>query len=359
MALEQDRIVQVLQDVWAELLAVEVAEDDDFFELGGYSLLIVNVVAEARRHGVELSSNDVFLHKTPKAIAAALTGGSTPQDAAPAGSAGWDFAEVWATGAAPMAVPPTSNLVLLATGGTETPIFCIHWGTGNVGFMRKYVDRFRGDRPAYGLEMIGLRTRVRPPLSVVEAATRYLAEIRTVQPQGPYLFLGLCTGGRIAYEIARQLEARGEQVALLAVVNTLPPGVRELDPGWGLREVYDFRGAGVREKFGVSNPADDPQRLLDAMRELEWVDEEVVAEELPWRQMMWAAGIFGHENYEAQRYGGDVTVYQSREVADRPDSAWDHLVRDAEAYTFSAPTTLDVVRDPAFAEALAKKLTTL
>lgn len=106
MALERNDIEQILSEIWEDLLDVDVEPDDDFFELGGYSLLIVNVVTEARKRGLEMAANDIYTHKTPSAIASALGGSGTAANAVPAG-ADPDFSTVWETGLSPMRTAPS------------------------------------------------------------------------------------------------------------------------------------------------------------------------------------------------------------------------------------------------------------
>lgn len=354
MALNRNDIEQILSEIWENLLDVDVDPDDDFFELGGYSLLIVNVVTEARKRGLELAANDIYTHKTASAIADALSAAGTP--AAPAAGADPDFSTVWESGLSPVQTEPSTTLVTLAPEGTGTPVFCFHWGTGNVRFMTDLVDTFRGKRPAYGLEMAGLWGRERPALSIVEMASRYLKEIRAVQPEGPYLFVGPCAGGRIAYEIARQLEVNGEEVAVLAVINTMPPGTTELDAAWGLRELYDFRLTSLRERYSVPDLHTDQERVMRGMVDIAWLDEGVDPADLHWRQAVWAAGVFAQEHYEPRPYGGEVTIIQLAEDADRPEADWGRLAGSTETHAFTSAGTLALLRDAAVAEIIAKKL---
>lgn len=358
--LDRQGIERALCSIWEDLLAVEVTPEDDFFELGGYSLLLVDVVAEARKHGFTLTPNDVFDHKTPAAIAAVLLPDGSATAAEPAdhgrGDGDPDFAVVWAGGRAPVEVEPVPTVTPLVERGAGTPVFCFHWGAGNVRFLRDVVDAFRGDRPVYGVESVGMWSRERPPLSIVEMSTRYLREIREVQPHGPYLLVGPCAGGRIAFEVARQLEAAGEEVAVLALVNAMPPGTNELDAGWGLRDYYDFRLASLRKQFGVPNLNTDRDRVMERMVETAKIDAGMDPEDLHWRQAVWAAGNFAQEHYEPRPYGGHAMIFQVAQSADREDADWGRVVASTEVRTFDAPDTLPLLRDPSFAEILAKKL---
>lgn len=354
---DRHSIEQALCSIWADLLAVDVTPGDDFFELGGYSLLIVDVVAQARTYGITMSPDDVFDHKTPAAIAAALSREQTVRPATDnAVEPDPDFADVWATGLSPLDAGEQPALVPLAADGTGTPVFCFHWGAGNVRFMADAADRFRGGRPAYGFESIGLWSRERPPLSLVEVATRYLHEIRAVQPHGPYLLIGPCAGGRIAYEIARQLEQAGDTVAVLALVNSGPPGVTDLDPSWGLREFYNMRVASLRTWLGVPSLNTESDRVMRVMLEASKIDEGMKPEDLHWRQAVWAAGGFAQEHYEPRRYGGEAIVFQLAANADNEDFRWDKVIATTEVHTFEADDTLPLLADPVFAEILRKKL---
>jgi thioesterase domain-containing protein len=353
-------IEQALCGIWEELLDTEVTPEDDFFELGGYSLLLVTVIAEARKAGITMTADDVFDHKTPSAIAAALLPAepagivTEPTGAARGGDP--DFNDIWATGLSPLDVKPRSTLTPLTDGGEGTPVFCFHWGAGNVGFVGEFVDSFRGGRPVYGLESVGLWNRERPPLSLVEMATRYLRDIRTVQPHGPYLLLGPCAGGRLAFEVARQLEQAGEQVAVLALANSMPPEATELDPSWGLREFYNFRLASLRRQFGVDSLSADPGRVIEAMIKTGKIEPQTNPADLHWLQAVWAAGNFAQEHYEARPYGGELTVFQLSVNADREDADWGRVAAVAETHTFEAEDTLPLLREPTFAELLRKRL---
>ncbi|MEO6086808.1 MAG: thioesterase domain-containing protein [Umezawaea sp.] len=357
MVLDRNVIEQALCSIWEDLLAVEVTPDDDFFELGGYSLLLVDVVAEARKQGITMSPNDVFDHKTPAGIAAALLpDGSAPAQAGDARESDPDFDVVWALGRSPVEVEEAPTLTTLVAEGEGAPVFCFHWGAGNVRFLRDIVETFRGARPVHGLESVGMWSRERPSLSIVEMAARYLREIRAVQPHGPYLLVGPCAGGRVAYEVARQLEEVGERVAVLALINAMPPGTNDLDASWGLRDFYDFRLASLRKQFDVPHLDADRDRVLRAMVETAKIDADMDPDDLHWRQAVWAAGNFAQEHYEPRPYGGHVTVFQLAQVADREDARWSRVAPDTEVHTVEAADTLPLLRHPAFAEILAKKL---
>jgi len=110
--------------------------------------------------------------------------------------------------------------------GSRLPLFLIHSLDGDVLIYRDLVRRLAPEQPAWGLETIGGDGRQLPNLAIPDMARHYIAEIRTVQPHGPYYLAGLCYGGDVAYEMAHQLEAAGEHVAFVGLIDAKPLGLR-------------------------------------------------------------------------------------------------------------------------------------
>ena len=108
-------------------------------------------------------------------------------------------------------------------GGPKRPFFLVAGMFGNVLNLRHLAQLLGSDRPFYGLQARGLFGDAPPHDRLPEAAADYIGEMRQVQPRGPYLLGGFSGGGLIAWEIARQLEAAGEEVALLALLDTPLP----------------------------------------------------------------------------------------------------------------------------------------
>jgi thioesterase domain-containing protein len=114
-------------------------------------------------------------------------------------------------------------LVPLRSGGSGTPFFCVHPAGGNVLCYAELARVVGPDRLFYGLQSLGLSGR-EPQETVEEMAASYLAEVRAVQPHGPYLLGGWSLGGVVAYEMARRLHESGEEVALLVLIDAVVPG---------------------------------------------------------------------------------------------------------------------------------------
>jgi amino acid adenylation domain-containing protein len=183
-----------LVEIWKALLeTAAVGIRDNFFDVGGTSLKAVSLM-------IEIES---VLGKTlPLSV---LLDGPTIEDlAAQLGPT---------TEASPL-------LVLLRDGAPKPPLFFIHDGIGEVLLYRNLALRLSPDRPIYAIRPL---SRERCPIAhtrLRDMAACYEREIRKVQPHGPYFLAGLCTGGLIALEVARQLRRAGEPIGLLTLLDT-------------------------------------------------------------------------------------------------------------------------------------------
>ena len=206
-----------LATIWRELLKVRhVGLDDDFFDLGGDSLLAVRVFERMQSlTGVNLPLSTLLTAPTVAQQAVAFrAAGAQGSASCMQPAAGFIQGDQW------------SPLVSIQPHGTRPPLFLIHALGGNV---LNYVPLARGlgaEQPVYGIQAIGL-DGITPPISSIESmAACYVAEIQRVQPHGPYHLAGGSMGGLIAYEMAQQLRAQGESIGLLAMMDTYGPGYR-------------------------------------------------------------------------------------------------------------------------------------
>jgi nonribosomal peptide synthetase DhbF len=190
---------EILCGLFADALGVErVGIDDNFFELGGHSLLAIRLISRIRASmDVELSIRSLFEAPTVGALAKRLVRGR------PALS---DF-EV---------------LLPIRSAGSKPPLFCIHDAGGFSWPYSKLIRHIPSDQPIYGLQARNLTQRAMRPGSIDEMARDYLNLIRKVQPEGPYNLLGWSFGGLVAHAIATQLQAVGESVSLLALLDSYP-----------------------------------------------------------------------------------------------------------------------------------------
>ncbi len=329
-----------LVEICSDLLDVDVAPEDNFFDVGGYSLLVVKLVAEARKAGIELTAGLVFEHQTIEAIAAVAVAGAPPAKAAAE-----TFDELW-YGATGTWEEPGARALIPLTEGTGTPFFCVHWGSGNVEFMKRFAERAGFGRPSYGLRSPAIVARERPLLSIADMAERYLTEIRALQPHGPYLLGGLCSGGLVAYEMAQRLTAAGEAVAHVALINCEPPSAPHgFDFGWGLADFYRFRLAWLGKRTGSEDLAADAARVMRELKAVDWYDADADPAEFHWLHLVWAALVFAQVHYEARPYGGPVTVFQPEECANDPRYSWRSLVPDLTEQSHADSDTWEMLRD--------------
>jgi len=116
-----------------------------------------------------------------------------------------------------------SSLVPIQPHGLKPPVFCVHVLGRGFKFYLPLAHHFALEQPFYGLAAQMLDKKYAPPNRVEDLAAHYIKEMRIIQPDGPYFLAGLSIGGLVAFEIAQQLVAQGQQVALLALLDTYAP----------------------------------------------------------------------------------------------------------------------------------------
>ncbi len=213
----ETEIEKTLAGLFESLLGVSrVGTQDSFFDLGGHSLIAVRLFSRiSRLFDVEFPLATLFEAPNVAALADLImrrTGRSGEVAAAGGETAAPD-------------TPAFTHLVPLhkGGGGERAPFFLVAGMFGNVLNLRHLALMLGRDRPVYGLQARGLIGEDAPHRRMEEAAADYIAELRQVQPHGPYLLGGFSGGGITAYEMARQLEAAGEEVALLVLLDTPLP----------------------------------------------------------------------------------------------------------------------------------------
>ena len=206
----RDEVERDLADRWREILgAPRVGVHDDFFELGGQSLLAVRLFDGIRRtYGVDLPVSTLFEAPTIARCAEILRAERGPGrgDAEP-GRSRW------------------ASLVAMQPAGTRPPFYCVAGMGGNVVNLRGLALLVGEDQPFYGLQPPGLDGRHERLYRVEELAAHYAGEIRALGREGPLLLGGYSGGGVAAFEMARQLTAAGREVAFLGFIDSFSPAL--------------------------------------------------------------------------------------------------------------------------------------
>jgi amino acid adenylation domain-containing protein len=184
--------------MWEEILARKpVGIRDNFFDLGGHSLLAVRLMRRIEQNFKrKLPLTTLFEAPTIEQFAALLQ------------------QERW--------TPSQSSLVPIQPEGDRPPFFCIHGLGGTVLRFHALAQHMGTDRPFYGVQAQGLEGDRAFHNKVEDMAAFYIKEIRALQPEGPYHLGGYSLGGLIAFEMSRQLQADGQEVGLLALLDTYP-----------------------------------------------------------------------------------------------------------------------------------------
>ncbi|WP_425301841.1 amino acid adenylation domain-containing protein, partial [Nocardia wallacei] len=239
---------QLVADVFGEVLGIaQVGVDDDFFELGGNSLSATRAVGRLRATtGAEVRVQWFFAGSTVSALAQRIL---DAQNFDPSSDA-----------ALQVVLP-------IRSGGAGTPLFCIHPMYG-LAWCYAGLVRFAGDRPILGLQSPVLSEDGELPESVRDMAARYVEEIRRIRPHGPYHLLGWSLGGVLAHEIATVLQADGERVELLAMLDSRLD-IDLTDFGAAIREVLAEIGIGAEALIGDGSQ--------DAHRDIYDLDDDALA----------------------------------------------------------------------------------
>ena len=310
IAAPRDAVETQLTALWEKELGVHpVGIRDNFFELGGHSLMGVRLFAQMEKHfSKKLPLASLFQAPTIEQLANLLREKKT--------------------------LTSCSSLVAIQPNGNKQPIFFVHGaGGGNLWTYTNLAQYLGAEQPVYGLESRGMRG-LEEFNRIQDMATHYIEEIRTVQPRGPYYLGGYCFGGNVAYEIARQLYEQGDQVALLALMESAPLNTGyERIPWWRPRFLFDFtisavhwlsnffrlesaeRGRFVRRKCHVLLKKLRQRCCGDTDARSAAVDLEEIIDVSRFPEIelkLWEVHVRAIRDYVPKSYSGRVTLFRTR-----------------------------------------------
>ncbi len=291
----RDAVELALTSLWEEVLEVRpIGVRDNFFELGGHSLAAVRLFALIEnRMGKKLSLATVFQGATVEHLASMLRQAAK--------------------------VAPRSSLVPIQPHGNARPLFLIHPAGGQV-FPYVHLARCLGsDQPCYGLQARGLEDGENPHARIEDMAASYIEALQTVQPEGPYCLGGWSMGGTVAFEMAQQLDALGQTVPLLALLDSRLPAPDEKfsDQDFEATLLVDvIRYFGLPMDAGVLSllPKGDVLALvLEQAKKAGLVPPEVEVSQAQRFVELCKADFRATRNYVPHRYPGRLTLFTASE----------------------------------------------
>ncbi len=302
----RNELEQKLVRVWESTFELRpIGIHDNFFGLGGHSLLAVKLLAAIEKEtGRKLRLSTIFQQPTIARLARVMQEGQSAISA--------------------------SSIVEIQPKGAKPPIFLVHgvgggmfWGYSNLA------RQLSADQPIYAFKsrgMDGLEEFTR----IEDIAAQYVADLRKFQPQGPYRLGGYCFGGNVAYEMARQLRAQDQEVALLLLINCWPNNSSYTQLSWTpaflCKAIWNF---GIRLSHQIRCGAKQPRdffkwRAAWAIKRLRSffaesasgrlsVDDVVDLSVRPEHERkLWRTHVQAWLQYQPQPYDGQITLFRTR-----------------------------------------------
>ncbi len=344
VASPRDEVELQLTQIWEQALGVRpIGIKENFFDLGGHSLIALQLFAQIEQIWHKRLSWGILFESPTIA----------------------ELAEIIRK---EIVVTEWSPLVLLKSGRSQPPLFCIHALGGTLFSYYDLVRQLGTARSIYGLQSRGIDGK-QPPLDRVEdIASYYIQSIQLIQPQGPYLLMGYSFGGIVAFEMARQLTAQGELVDFLGLVDMRSP---TLDKNrMSLTKWLNFHFSQLKQlqlKDRVKYFLDKILYRLSIQTKGKTEGyKEVIARRLSTFEMfepellnVLEANLQATKNYLPQTYHGRATLfwceYQALYLDRYPDLDWGKLITGGVDTVPIPGEHLSLMTDP-HAEVLAAKL---
>ena len=302
---------QQLVDIWEEMFKLHpIGVTDNFFELGGHSLQMIMLVARVEEKlGKRVAMAELFADPTVEHLAELVGHGKESLY--------------------------QSLLVSLSAEGTQPPLFGPHASGGNVWVYKELAQHLAEDQPFYGVQPREPEDGLMYHTEIEAMASEYVQAIRGNQPVGPYSLVGWSMGGVIAYEMARQLQQQGQEIALLALLDAVAPEAEEAEYNWSkLLAIFAF-DLGLSSEH-VQKPMGSALPQMAQLRQL-WVEARrsgVVPSEMTLVEFRSLFDTFKiHANtmrrYQPGEFRGRITLFCPEVDVDEIISANDpeHLAR--------------------------------
>lgn len=343
----RSEIEVTIAEIFASVLGVQnIGIRDNFFELGGNSILAIHLMSGIEQKFQEkIPLAHLFQNPSVEQIANLIQFSKNTK---------------------------TFSLVPMRTGGNQPKLFCIHSGGGNILCYSNLVRHLAQDYPIYGLQSLGLDGQQKPLTSIEEMASYYLESIRQVQPQGPLHLIGWCVGGTIAYEMAQQLQAKNESVALLALIDSYAPTIIPVPSDIDQALVVNLLVQDLEGTYGQNLDLSlETLRTLSHEEQVTRLFEQAKLNGIFPREMkmgqllaLWnvfQANMMANASYKPKTYSGSVIQLNAREalpeVIQDPSLGWESFVRDHLQTHRISGNHYTIIQSPQV-KSLAEKLNT-
>jgi thioesterase domain-containing protein/acyl carrier protein len=343
----RNELEQKLADIWQTFLGIEqVGIFDNFFDLGGNSLLAVQLVAKLREaQQMDFSAHSLLNAPTIAALVKLIE------------ETNLEFSNQPAEQALP------SILVEIQTGNcVKSPLFLMHPVGGHVYLYRYLAHHLGAEQPVYGLQAQGLDGETEPLSRIEEMATQYIEAMRVVQPEGPYLLGGTSFGGTVAFEMAQQLHVLGQKVALLALIDTpshLPPEPLQHDVDILAYLLNVGSSFTISDQFYQLSKEEQLRYFLVHGKIANKLFPDVTLEQLRHFLHLFKVNVQAMQKYRPQSYPGQIIFFRASEQTaynpQNPERGWiDVAAGGVEVY--DVPGNHITMNHPPHVEVIAKRL---
>jgi aspartate racemase len=360
-----------LTQIWEKVLGVHpISVKDNFFDLGGHSMLAARLFAQIEKKlGRNLPLANLFQAPTIEELASLFNQENHRSEHKKSTTKLESATNLLNQSGSSL---PCSSLIAIQPKGSKPPLFCIHVLGRGLKFYRPLAHHLGLEQPLYGLAAQIMDKKYAPPNRVEDLAAHYIKEMRILQPEGPYFLAGVSFGGSVAFEMAQQLVAQGEKVALLALLDTYTsealkqiPGGERFSAHWNnslkFGPIYVLKKAKDNVKGKIQRFNDQLNRSLNEIGCKLYLS---IGRPLPNNLQDFTfqqENIQASRNYVPQVYPGRVTFFRSRDEITRvssyrdPQLCWGELAAGGlECYEVPG-THLGMLQEP-HVQVLAEKL---
>jgi len=338
----ESEIEAVLGEWWQELLGIEhVRSDDDFFDLGGHSLIVLRLFNKIKKtYGLEFGLSTMFEARTIRQLANLIRESRREPQAT---------------------LKPSPSVVPIQPKGMRPPLYVISGLGGNVIKFHSLAFHLGNEQPMFGLLPRGLDGKEPFLTRIEDMAQHYVDVIRLAQLEGPYNLIGYSFGGIVAFEVARQLASKGILPSLVGMLDTREWSYMEkIGQSFSMGRRYNAYRQRLKNLLAGEDKFDGIRQFI-AGRSAKWTYQIFKAVGRPVPQSIGTIediNAFAAANYKPKPYPGKLTIFRSttRELPEDQDEflGWGCLASEIEVQDVPS-SHYDILQEPGV-KVLADKL---